>query len=194
MKRLFVAIHLQPSDELLGLLDELRHRLGHERINWVKPENMHLTLKFLGETPEVKLAAISHALRRAVENHRPFAYQFDRTGIFGSRHDPRVLWLGMQERSRQLDSLAGAVLDAMDAIGFLRDRQNFVPHLTLGRIHQLQDKKLFSGIVAAIPQRIYLQGVVEEVVLYESILLRQGPRYVPLERFALAGPAASGPE
>jgi len=191
MKRLFIAIHLRPSDTLLGLLSQLKTRLGHERINWVKPENMHLTLKFLGETPDFKLAAISNALRETVESHRPFGYAFDRTGIFGSRHNPRVLWLGMQSHNQHLHGLAEAIIDAMDAHGFVRDRQNFVPHLTLGRIHRLADKKLFSGIVDAIPQRVYLQGMVEEVNLYESILLPQGPRYSVVERFSLPSPASA---
>lgn len=185
-KRLFVAIHLHPTDELLALLERLKRQLSYDRINWVRPENMHLTLKFLGETPETKIPELSKTLQGLILNHSPFPYVFDRTGIFGSRHDPRVLWLGMQERNPDLDHLANAVLDVMDAIGFERDRQNFVPHLTLGRIHRLEDKRTFSALVTNIPQKIYLSGRVEEIILYESILLRQGPRYEALERYKLS--------
>lgn len=188
-KRLFLAIPLQPSDELLVLLEVLKRQLVHERINWVRPENMHLTLKFLGETPEYKWPVIGTALQALVTQHRPFSYVFDRTGIFGSRHDPRVLWLGMQTRNQPLDQLAFSVLDTLDAVGFERDRQNFVPHLTLGRIHRLSDKKAFSALVANIPQKIYLSGLAETIILYESILLRTGPRYVELERYHLSGSA-----
>lgn len=184
-KRLFVALHLHPEHDLLALLEGLKRQLSHERINWVKPQNMHLTLKFLGETPEHQIPDIGDALKELAGKHHAFEYAFDRTGIFGSRHDPRVLWLGMQQRNPQLDSLANAVVDAMEAVGFARDRQNFVPHLTLGRIHRLSDKKAFSAMVEGIPQRVYLRGKAEELILFESILQREGPRYVALERYAL---------
>lgn len=98
----------------------------------------------------------------------------------------------MQVRNAQLDHLAYAVLDAMDVIGFERDRQNFVPHLTLGRIHRLSDKKAFSALVANIPQMIYQNGLVEEIILYESILLREGPRYEALGRYRLSAVDESG--
>lgn len=185
MKRLFVALPLEPSDQLLALLGSLQKRLSHERINWVKPENMHLTLKFLGETPGFRLQEINQALLEATAGASRFEYTFDKTGLFGSRHSPRVLWLGMQERNPALDHLTERVIDAMDRVGFQRDRQNFVPHLTLGRIHQLSDRKLFSTIVDSIPQQSYLQGTATEIVLYESFLLRQGPRYVVQERYGL---------
>jgi 2'-5' RNA ligase len=185
MKRLFVAIHLRPSDTLLVLLASLKARLGHERINWVRPENMHLTLKFMGATPDFKIADINSSLEGAVKGLGAFSYTFDRIGIFGSRHDPRVLWLGMQERNHCLDRLAEAVINATDAIGFSRDRQNFVPHLTLGRIHRLSDKKLFSTIISSIPQTTYISGMVDEIVLYESVLQSQGPKYFVLERYPL---------
>lgn len=185
-KRLFVAIHLPPADELLALLERLKRQLSYERINWVRHENMHLTLKFLGETPETKIPVISKALQEIVLNCSPFHFVFNRTGIFGSRHDPRVLWLGMQESNPNLEYLANAVISALDAIGFARDRQNFVPHLTLGRIHRLEDKKAFSALVTNIPQKVYLSGEIENIILYESILLRQGPRYEPIESYNLS--------
>lgn len=75
IRRLFVAIHLQPSEVLLALLHKLKRQLAHERINWVRPDNIHLTLKFLGETPENKMPVISKALQELVKDSKPFLYQ-----------------------------------------------------------------------------------------------------------------------
>lgn len=192
MKRLFVALPITASDTIVHLLDSLKRQLSHERINWVRAENMHLTLKFLGESPESKIAEISGVLTEATQKVHAFGYCFNKTGLFGSRHSPRVLWMGMMERNLQLEQLAEMVIEVLDSVGFPRDRQNFVPHLTLGRILRLTDKKLFFKVVNEIPQIDYLCGNANEILLYESILSSKGPRYVVLERFPFSSAFSLG--
>jgi RNA 2',3'-cyclic 3'-phosphodiesterase len=185
MKRLFLAVPLHESAALMTLLEGLQRRLGHERISWVNPVNMHLTLKFLGETSPARVPEIIAAMEKCLSEHTSFVLDFDRTGIFGSRYDPRVLWLGCSQPPDALTRLAQDVLDAFDGIGFLRDRQNFVPHLTLGRIKGLKDKRLFQEVVQKIPQQRYLFEEVRRVVLYESILRKEGPLYKVEQAFDL---------
>lgn len=185
MKRLFVAIHLQPAETLLSLLKLLKSKLQADQINWVRTENMHLTLKFLGETPEQKIPSMAELLLHSAQKNQPFHLQFDRTGIFGSRYDPRVIWLGANSVPNNLLQLAENVLDSMDQIGFARDRQNFVPHLTLGRVKRLTDRNYFQSVVQAIPQQVYLDAEVQQFILYESILRREGPLYREIQRFDL---------
>ena len=73
-----------------------------------------------------------------LKNHKSFTIDFNRTGIFGSRYTPRVLWLGMQNTPQELYDLEEDLLTTFDNIGYLRDRQNFVPHITLGRIKKVR--------------------------------------------------------
>jgi len=185
MKRLFLAIPLHAGGALPDLLNRLHKKLGHERINWVNPANLHLTLKFLGETPSSRIPEINAAMNVCLSKHKSFQLDFDKTGIFGSRYDPRVIWLGPTQIPAEITSLANDVLDTFDAIGFLRDRQNFVPHLTLGRIKALHDKRLFQEVVQQIPQQLYLREEVSRIILFESILRKEGPLYKVEQAFSL---------
>ena len=110
---------------------------------------------------------------------------FDHTGIFGSNGTPRVLWLGMNKVPQALYELEDDVLDAFDQLGYLRDRQNFVPHLTVCRIKSLVDKKFFQQIYNGIEQKTYLHADVKELIYYQSFLQPTGPFYKVLKRFPL---------
>ena len=185
VKRLFIALPLPATALLQELLKQLSHQLSHEKINWVKTQNLHLTLKFLGPVSTEKIPEIISTTKDCVKPYLSFNLDFNKTGIFGSRYDPKVLWLGLKTPSETLLSLTNDLLNQLDAIGFKRDRQNFVPHLTLGRIKQLKQKPLFQQVVQNIPQQSYLKADINEVILYESILHKTGPEYRVVERFGL---------
>ncbi|MBG0783040.1 MAG: RNA 2',3'-cyclic phosphodiesterase [Bacteroidales bacterium] len=185
IKRLFIALPLPATVLLQELIDQLRYQLAHEKINWAKPQNLHLTLKFLGSVHTKQIPEIIKTTRDCVKQYQSFSLDFNKTGIFGSRYDPKILWLGIKTPSETLLSLTDDLLNQLDAIGFKRDRQNFVPHLTLGRIKKLNQKPLFQQLIQNIPQQSYLKADISEVILYESILHKKGPEYLIVERFSL---------
>lgn len=187
MKRLFLAIPINTENNgFAPLVNDLRNRLSHEKmINWVRPTNIHLTLKFIGETPPQDEPKIIEAVTKVVENHHSFTMDFNRTGIFGARYAPRVLWLGMQQTPDELLSLEEDVLTAFDGIGYQRDRQNFVPHLTLGRIKDLCEKQYFQKVVQAIEQKTYIHQEVKEIILFQSILRPDGAVYKIVKKWNL---------
>ncbi len=176
MKRLFVAVKIVPDENFLKSYRALRHALQLEKISWVKPENFHLTLKFLGKTREEKLPDIRKALQEAAEQTGPFTMKMTGTGIFGSAYKPRVLWFGM-EKKPAMSQLGENVLNVLDKAGFPRDRQNFVPHLTIGRINKIEHKKLFQEAVAAHRQDFLQEFIVDKIILYESLLKPSGVIY-----------------
>ena len=110
---------------------------------------------------------------------------FNRTGLFGSNRVPRVLWLGMQEAPKALYDLEADLLDAFDSVGYMRDRQNFVPHLTVCRIKYLEDKQLFLQVYESIEQKTYLHADVKELVYFQSFLQPSGPYYKVLKKIPL---------
>ena len=187
MKRLFLAIPIKTNDNgFIPLLEGLRRQLAHEkRINWVKPEHIHLTLKFIGNTPNEDIPKIIDGVGEMLQNHKSFTMDFNRTGIFGSRYAPRVLWLGMQNTPQELYDLEEDTLSTFDKLGYLRDRQNFVPHITLGRIKELCEKQYFQKIVAATEQKSYIRQEVNEIILFQSILRPEGAFYKEIKKFEL---------
>ncbi len=184
MKRLFVAIKVVPDENLLKSYAALRHALQLERISWVKPENFHLTLKFLGKTPEEKIQFIRTALQQVTEQTVAFSMKMDGTGIFGSSYKPRILWYGV-ENDTAIHQLGETVLNSLDNAGFPRDRQNFVPHFTIGHIKKIEHKKLFQEAIAAHCHDFLQEFTVDKIILYESLLKPSGVVYRVVMEFSL---------
>ena len=187
MKRLFAAIKVHPDEALTALYWSMRHSLKDERITWVDPGNMHITLKFFGETPVHHIPGINAALREAGRACTPFTLSLKNTGVFGSSYKPRVVWFGI-EPCDALADLALNVRDRLEEIGITPDRQNFVPHLTAGRIKSLSDKKHFQRVMDKFRDAEIKKEEVDSFQLFESILSPQGPTYVVLESYPLGGP------
>lgn len=184
MKRLFAAVKIHPTDNFISTYDDLRKGLRFADIKWVPPENIHVTLKFFGETDEEGIPDINQVLGIVAKDHQPFTLDLKDVGIFGSSYAPRVIWFGM-DRAEPLVKLANHVLKEVETIGWERDRQNFVAHLTVGRVNFVPDKRLFQKVIDDLKD-IYIQPVqVKEIHLYESILRKEGPLYKVIKTFAL---------
>jgi len=153
----------------------------------VKPENIHITLKFFGETEEDRIEQIESRLHKSSSNHQPFNLSLQDVGIFGSHYKPRVIWFGI-DKNEALDNLASDVIDKMHNIGFLRDRQNFVPHLTIGRIKLIDDKNRFSEVIMKYELIDVQQVQVESIYLFESVLSSSGPTYHIIKEFKFSRP------
>ena len=186
MKRLFAAIKVYPDENFSGLYDDLRSSLRNEKIKWVDEKNIHITLKFFGETPESKIDLICETLDEVAHQHQPLKIQLQNVGIFGSKYNPRVIWFGM-EKNPAIESFARDVIQSLEKAGFEHDGQNFRAHLTVGRIKFINDKKNFQQAIARFKD-VFIQSVqVGEFVLYESILRPRGPEYTIVESFRLGG-------
>ncbi len=184
MKRLFVAIKIEPNEKFLEIYNHLSGSLKYESLRFVETDKIHLTLRFLGETPEVKIIEIEKRLSEAAEKINPFILSINRIGVFGSSYNPRVLWMGIN-KDEPLTLLHNDIEKNLSRIGFYSDRQNFVPHLTLTRIKQLKDLKLFQKIIAPYKEIEIMNQTITSFSLYESILKPQGPTYITLNRFLL---------
>ncbi|NCA86822.1 MAG: RNA 2',3'-cyclic phosphodiesterase [Clostridia bacterium] len=184
MKRIFAAVKIAPDANFISIYTQLKAALRHDRINWVPLQNVHLTLKFFGEVPDEQIEAIDETLRQASERHKPFGMQLFGTGIFGSSYDPHVVWFGIRQ-SEQISALASDVLDAVVPLGFPRDRQNFRPHLTIGRIKRIADKNIFQQAIHKYSDTSIQEIKVESFELIESKLLPEGPVYTVLERYGI---------
>jgi 2'-5' RNA ligase len=184
MKRLFVAVKIKPGPDLLNTLYRLKKELQYEKINWVDEKNLHFTLKFLGKTDEAEVTTITKALENIAQTTQAIDIRIENLGIFGSRYDPRVIWAGI-ESSETLLALGENVLNKLDEAGFKRDRQNFVPHITLGRIKHIRDKKLLKVVIDRNKDIWHQNDRINSIYLYESILRPEGPQYKVVKTFHL---------
>lgn len=183
-KRLFLAVPIRPEVQLLKQRTFLMSNLLDEKINWVKEENIHLTLKFIGKTPAKKIPDIIEAVNECVKKTKSFQMILERIGLFGSNYHARVVWLGIKE-NKQLRKLHECILKSLEDIGFPSDRQNFVPHFTLGRIKKIQHKDHFKRVMERSEKGFIQEVKVNNFVLFESILTADGPIYKSIKRFEL---------
>ncbi|MDD3527814.1 MAG: RNA 2',3'-cyclic phosphodiesterase [Bacteroidales bacterium] len=184
MKRIFAAVKIAPDANFSSVYNQLKTALRHDRINWVPLHNIHLTLKFFGEVHDEQVEAIDEILKQVAVRHKSFDMELFGTGIFGSSYDPRVVWFGIRH-SEQISALAADVLDAVTPIGFPRDRQNFRPHLTIGRVKHITDKNIFQQTIRKHSNSLIQVVKVDSFGLIESKLRPQGSAYMALASYRL---------
>ncbi|AEH44862.1 2'-5' RNA ligase [Thermodesulfatator indicus DSM 15286] len=190
MARLFLAISLPAKikEKLKSLQEDLAKTQAHVR--WVRPEGIHLTLKFFGEVPEEKTTQLIKAIEKVLEREKPGLLRFKvkDLGVFPNPRSPRVIWAGLEGDLVKLAKLQRHLEEAFIPLGFPMEKRAFVPHLTLGRIKSPRKRNVLMAKVAdyqeknwSIPDDIEI----EEIVLYESKLHPEGAIYTPRKRFPL---------
>jgi len=188
--RLFVAVELPAlvRRDLGALVERLRHTRAD--VKWVEQENMHLTLKFLGEVESDRLAPVQDALRQAAGRVAPFRFTLGALGAFPSPRNPRVIWVGVCQGQPQLASLAAEVERQLLPLGFAKEERPFTAHLTLGRLRSPSPKgstgprDLCAALAAeSVPPHTV---AVDGFVLFQSVLRGRGPVYTPLSAFPLS--------
>jgi 2'-5' RNA ligase len=185
MKRIFVAIKIEPEGLLLRTISSLRSLLGNERITWVDPASIHLTLVFLGDTEEERIKVADIAVRQQCSGFGKFSFKLKGTGVFKNFRDPRVIWTGIEECER-LASLNGLIMTGLKDTGFKLEDRPFKPHITLGRIKFIKDPRLLESALERYRETYFQKVDINEVILFESILKPAGPIYRPLGRFVLS--------
>lgn len=180
--RLFLAIEIQPSEKYQQLYDKLKHKLRFDMISWIEPQSAHLTLKFFGETPNTRIDSILKSIECAVVSQSTFEFSIDKVGAFGSKHSPKVIWLGA-ENDDAIRALHQQVMHSIRTIGYFPDPGNFVPHITLARVKKVEDKDWFWKSIAEFQSQAIQQVMVDKVVLFESILTKKGAHHNVIKEF-----------
>ena len=183
----FVAVAVEPARESLV---ELARELAAEapEVRWIAPEQLHLTLKFLGNIETSRIGYVAAAVRAAVASRRAFEVEIAGVGGFPDARRPSVVWAGVRSGTRELAALAGAVARAVEPLGFPLDERAYKAHVTLARIRERLAAPAERALAAALEKRAARPVArlrVGSVELMESRLSPSGPTYVPLETFGL---------
>lgn len=186
MKRIFVAVDI--SDEARRMaaayIETLRNEFRQIRVGWDKPEKLHLTLKFLGETSENQLAELRKIIKTISREISNFKLQIAETGVFPNARSARVLWIDVKDEAGNLAKINDLLEAECEKIGFAKEKRKFVPHLTVGRVRdsekagELAKKHLENKFEPA-------EFEISEIVIYESKLLPTGSVYSVVSKHEL---------
>jgi len=186
--RTFVAIDLPPA---------IRHNIAHvmdllrpasTRVRWVRPESLHVTLKFIGEISAQALPEIERHLA-AIDAPGPVSLEVRGAGFFPNERAPRVIWLGL-ESGPELSALAAQVEEALLPLGIPKETRPFTPHLTLGRLKSPARIPALREIFRKQELLEFGSFVAKEFYAFESQLSPGGSVYRKIARFALVANSA----
>ena len=191
--RTFIAIELdEPLRLAIGRVQtKFKRQAPPGSVKWVAPDGIHLTLKFLGDTPASRVPAIVAALRAACASFQPFEFAVEGRGCFPNFRRPRVVWVAVRDRGQMLARLQAAIEQHVAPLGWPSEERGFSPHLTLGRVAPHADATA-QAAVGQMVERAVVEQIggqrVAAVSLIRSDLQPAGALYTPLVHIALIAP------
>lgn len=185
--RLFIAIDI--PNPIKNPLIEVRNALSQctSNVKWVANDNLHLTLKFLGETEVSKTSQIISAMQEATRNTTPFSLEVSGLGTFPGRGRPKVIWAGVKGDTHQLLMLQQGLEDLLYQAGFPRESRKYSPHLTLGRPKELGELGSLAEQINKYQRHPFGQWEIQSIKLMQSTLRPTGPVYTVLAHSKLQG-------
>jgi 2'-5' RNA ligase len=189
MKRLFFALNATVPLEKSFAPFLKKIRIGADQrevsVRWTPPENYHITVTFLGETPDENIPELKKTLEQVCTQFASFDLKIEDISGFSNEHDARVIYLGVQNK-RYLNEFKQALDQALEQNNLLThvDKRGFVPHLTIGR---LRNPKSIKDLISPLKRKSFGKLKVTEIVLYESKLEGVYPVYTPVFRVQLTG-------
>lgn len=183
--RAFIALPLPP--DVQRALEGLHRQLAGSQadVKWVEREQLHVTLKFLGEITEAQRQAVEAMVRRVAEATPPFTATLDHLGAFPSVEAPRIIWVGLSEGAGETTRLAELIEQAGVAIPLAREERPFSAHVTLGRVRSPRRR---AALVQALRDTVWQPPAAwraASVRLYQSVLHAGGPQYTVLAEVPL---------
>ena len=184
MRRTFIAVKIPAAVKLKELLESLRVDMREDRIRWVNPEILHITLSFIGDTSEEQVNYISEQLETIGSGYSSMELHFKELGIFPNLRKPRVFWIGM-DRNKLLENLQGEIEVMLRNYGIIRDNKPFSPHLTIARIKWIDNIDRLKYWLKKYRGKTIQKTKIGEVIYYESKLTANGPIYNSIKKFPL---------
>jgi 2'-5' RNA ligase len=184
--RSFIAIELQESAR--SVLADIQQKFTKCRpdIRWVKPGNIHLTVKFLGNVEEKTAGEIIKTSGKICSRHHPFELAMQGLGVFPNARNPKVLWVGI-EGGGALEGLKNEIEEGMALLGFEKENRKFTPHLTIGRFRSALNRGCIRGVIEEQGKGKLEIIPVHHLVLMRSDLHPEGARYTEISKFPLSG-------
>ncbi len=183
VKRFFIAADIREDIKLVIYKYALKHFSGSDNIRLVPPENLHITFKFIGSMEINKIESVKKTIKSSISSFRCFKYSMGKKiNAFPCIRKAGVLIIGIKEGADRLFEIYNVIESKLEELGIPKDRRAFTPHITVARI-----KKPLNIERSVVPDLPIFEEYVEcnSISLYESILQRNGAKYINIERFDL---------
>ncbi len=177
--RSFISIDIEKKDVVEKIL-EIEKQLNETgaSLKLVEPENLHITIKFLGEISEKDIPLIKRILEKNAKLFDPFEIQLEGIGAFPSMSHPRVIWIGVSENREKLSNLANGISIDLDKAGFRREEKPFHPHITIARVKRYNSQ--LKKKILQYRDNSFGKIVINKIRLKKSTLTPQGPIYTTI--------------
>jgi 2'-5' RNA ligase len=180
--RTFIAVDIGPLPELVSFEESLRNSGADLKL--VEPDNIHITLKFLGETDEGVVEDIIGIIEQCSAEIQPFKLEFKGSGAFPNLNYLKVLWIGIKNYS-PLEQLATCLDNELTTLGFKAEKRSFKPHITLARVKSPRAKKQLKRVIEHNKDKFFEEFDVKHIRLKKSVLDSRGPTYYTLGEVTL---------
>ncbi|HAM38118.1 MAG TPA: RNA 2',3'-cyclic phosphodiesterase [Elusimicrobia bacterium] len=182
--RLFIAVSIgeENKNKIFDIQSVLKRSCVD--VKWIEKDNLHLTLKFLGEVAEDNLDSVKESIRRAVAEFKRFQINLESIGVFPNEKSPRVLWMGINKGEVELKNISQNLEGSLEELGFKKETREFSAHLTIGRFRSNSEKEKLFKIIEKFQNENIIESV-NVVYLIKSTLSPKGPAYDVIEEYQL---------
>ena len=188
LMRAFIAIEL--PQEIKNTLSRLQAKLkaAGADVKWVEPNNIHLTLKFLGEIDEQINGKVNSCLEKIRETQKPFTISLSSPGAFPNTSSPRVVWVGIKQGDAEIKGLTIFLEKQAAEIGLPTENREFSSHITIGRVRSGKNRRELAELLSKLSQNSLEDNPfpANKITLFKSTLTSRGPVYEVLKEFPLS--------
>ncbi len=178
----FIAIEVPVTDQILRFQEDIKKTTAQVKL--VEPENIHITLKFLGDTPINQIEAIESIIKNAISSTKKHTIKLKGTGVFPNENYIKVIWIGIKD-TNLIAQITESINTQCSTIGFQKDKRGFSAHLTIGRLKSSTGKEQIVDLLNSYKDTLFSEIVVNEIHLKKSTLTPKGPIYETLSTIPL---------
>jgi 2'-5' RNA ligase len=173
----FIAIEIEPFQKLILFENDIKH--SGAQVKLVEPHNIHITLKFLGDTMESLIDEIEKIIKNTVKHIKPFKIKLSGSGVFPNENYIKVVWIGIRDKGI-IGEIAGKIDQDLTKFGFKKEQRRFSPHLTIARIKTVKNKEKLLKTVNNYSDIEFKEIEINSIKLKKSELTPKGPIYTTL--------------
>ncbi len=174
----FIAIDIKPFPKLLEFEQEIKNTGANVKL--VEPENIHLTIKFLGDTDESLIDRIEEIMNYSVKEVEPFEISLKGAGVFPNEKYIKVIWIGI-ENVESISKIAFKIDEKITTLGFQKEKRKFSAHLTIARVKNVKNKEKLIQIIEKYRNIEFSKFKINSIKLKKSTLTPKGPIYTMLK-------------